>query len=133
MSHVEYHIALLRESEILTMMACLWKITQSFSLNCLFQVKTIVVDNDSTTIAKVQDTVNPDISKKSDSNHRKKSFIRILVNLTTSHKVIKIWRLDHTYKDVLHILWSKPKDVVISYLVTYWKGKSSLTCKVSTK
>lgn len=47
------------------------------------------MDKDSTTIANMRDTVNPDISKQSDSNHTKKGFARILVNLSTSHKVLK--------------------------------------------
>ena len=47
------------------------------------------MDNDSTTIARVRATVDPNISKKADSNHTKKGFTGSLVSLSTTHKVLK--------------------------------------------
>lgn len=47
------------------------------------------MDNDSTTIAIVRATVDPDTSITSDSNYTKKGSTSSLVNLSTSHKVLK--------------------------------------------
>lgn len=47
------------------------------------------MDNDSTTIARVKAPVNPNISKRSDSNHTKKGFTGALVELSSAHKVLR--------------------------------------------
>ena len=47
------------------------------------------MDNDSTTIARVKATVNPNIRKKSDSNHTKKGFTGALVELSSTHKALR--------------------------------------------
>ncbi|XP_062566154.1 uncharacterized protein LOC134228511 [Saccostrea cucullata] len=52
-------------------------------------VQTLVMDNDSTTIARVRATVDPTITKKSDSNHTRKGFMGSLVELGNTYKVLK--------------------------------------------
>ena len=47
------------------------------------------MDNDSTTVARVKATVDPNITKRSDSNHTKKGFIGKLVELSNVFKVLK--------------------------------------------
>ena len=47
------------------------------------------MDNDSTTIARLRATVDPDIKKKADINHTKKGFTGSLVELGNTHKVLK--------------------------------------------
>ncbi|XP_056017087.1 uncharacterized protein LOC125673339 [Ostrea edulis] len=46
------------------------------------RVQTLVMDNDSTTIARVKATVDPTIKKKSDSNHTRKGFTGSLIEPT---------------------------------------------------
>ncbi|KAK3090923.1 hypothetical protein FSP39_015740 [Pinctada imbricata] len=53
------------------------------------KINTLVMDNDSTTISRVKATVDPDITKKSDSNHTKKGFTGNLIDLSNTHKVLK--------------------------------------------
>lgn len=53
------------------------------------KVTTLVMDNDSTTIARLRATVDPDIKKKVDSNHMKKGFTGSLVEISNTHKVLK--------------------------------------------
>lgn len=53
------------------------------------RVQTLVMDNDSTTIARVKATVDPAITKKSDSNHTRKGFTGSLVELGNTYKVLK--------------------------------------------
>jgi hypothetical protein len=52
-------------------------------------VAILVMDNDSTTLARVKAVVNPNISKKSDSNHTKTGFTGNLVDLSNKHKVLR--------------------------------------------
>lgn len=47
------------------------------------------MDNDSTTIARVKATVDPAITKKSDSNHTLKGLTGSLVELGNTYKVLK--------------------------------------------
>jgi hypothetical protein len=47
------------------------------------------MDNDSTTIARVRATVDPNITKRSDRNHTKKGLTGALMELANSHKVLK--------------------------------------------
>ncbi|XP_055999188.1 uncharacterized protein LOC125656742 [Ostrea edulis] len=54
-----------------------------------FQVTTLIMDNDSTTLARVKASVNPNISKKSDSNHTKKGFTGSLIELSNQYKVLR--------------------------------------------
>ena len=44
------------------------------------------MDNDSTTIARLRATVEPDIKKKADINHTKKGFTGSLVTLRDDHE-----------------------------------------------
>lgn len=53
------------------------------------KIDTLIMDNDSTTIARVKVQVNPNISKRSDSNHTKKGFTSALVELSSAHKVLR--------------------------------------------
>ena len=53
------------------------------------KVNTLVMDNDSTTIARVRATVDPNIKKKCDSNHTRKGFTSKLIELSNIHKVLK--------------------------------------------
>ncbi|XP_056006937.1 DNA polymerase III PolC-type-like [Ostrea edulis] len=53
------------------------------------KMETLVMDNDSTTIARLRTTVDPDIKKKADSNHTKKGFTGSLVEMSSIHKVLK--------------------------------------------
>lgn len=55
----------------------------------LIQVGTFVMDNDSTTIAKVKATVSPNIEKRADRNHTKKGFAGALLELGNTHKLLK--------------------------------------------
>lgn len=48
------------------------------------QVNTLVMDNDSTTIARVKATVDPNIRKKCDSNHTLKVFTGKLVDMSNT-------------------------------------------------
>lgn len=52
-------------------------------------MQTLVMDNDSTTIARVKATVDPAITKKSDGNHTRKGFTGSLVELGNTYKVLK--------------------------------------------
>lgn len=53
------------------------------------KVGTFVMDNDSTTIAKVKATVSPNIEKRADRNHTKKGFTGALLELGNTHKLLK--------------------------------------------
>ncbi|XP_062617807.1 uncharacterized protein LOC134279410 isoform X3 [Saccostrea cucullata] len=53
------------------------------------KVTTLIMDNDSTTLSRVKASVNPNISKKSDSNHTKKGFTGSLIELSNQHKVLR--------------------------------------------
>lgn len=53
------------------------------------QVNTLVMDNDSTTIARVKATVDPNIRKKCDSNHTRKGFTGKLVDMSNTFKALK--------------------------------------------
>ncbi|XP_062570283.1 uncharacterized protein LOC134232355 [Saccostrea cucullata] len=52
------------------------------------KVDTVIMDNDSTTMARVKDNVDPNMSKRSDSNHTKKGFTGALVELSSNNKVL---------------------------------------------
>ena len=54
---------------------------------------TLVMDNDSTTIARLRATCDPDIKKKADINHTKKGFTGSLVVLGNTHKVLKTFKM----------------------------------------
>ena len=58
-------------------------------MSTYFKVDTIVMDNDSTTIARAKATIDPELKKKSDQNHTKKSVINSLMDLSTTHKQLK--------------------------------------------
>ncbi|XP_055999332.1 uncharacterized protein LOC125677071 [Ostrea edulis] len=53
------------------------------------KVGTLVMDNDSTTIARVKATVDPHITKRADRNHTKKGFTGALMELANTHKLLK--------------------------------------------
>nr|XP_034337052.1 uncharacterized protein LOC117692638 [Crassostrea gigas] len=53
------------------------------------QVNTLVMDNDSTTIARVKATVDPNIRKKCDSNHTRKGFTGKLLDMSNTFKALK--------------------------------------------
>ena len=52
-------------------------------------VDTIIADDDTTTIAKIKQSVNPDIKKKSDKNHVKKNIGNALYSLRNKHKKLQ--------------------------------------------
>ena len=49
----------------------------------------MTIDNDSTTIARVKAIVNPNIKRKSDSNHSEKGVTGALVELSSTHKALR--------------------------------------------
>lgn len=53
------------------------------------KVDTLVMDNDSTTIARLRATVDSTISKQADKNHTKKGFTSSLFDLINSYKILK--------------------------------------------
>ncbi|XP_048749762.1 uncharacterized protein LOC125647095 [Ostrea edulis] len=53
------------------------------------KVSTLVMDNDSTTIARVKSTVDKSITKRCDSNHTKKGFTASLIELSKTHKLLR--------------------------------------------
>lgn len=53
------------------------------------KVNILVMDNDYTTIARVKATMDPNIRKKCDSIHSRKSFPGKLVNMRKSPKALK--------------------------------------------
>ncbi|XP_061183916.1 uncharacterized protein LOC133192080 isoform X3 [Saccostrea echinata] len=55
----------------------------------LDQVSTLVMDNDSTTIARVKSTVDKNIRKQCDSNHTKKGFTASLIELSKTQKLLR--------------------------------------------
>ena len=55
-------------------------------------VDTIIADDDTTTIAKIKQSVNPDIKKKSDKNHVKKNIGNALYSLRNKHKKLQTRR-----------------------------------------
>ncbi|XP_061175979.1 uncharacterized protein LOC133184928 [Saccostrea echinata] len=57
------------------------------------KIGTLVMDNDSTTIAHVKATVDPTINKRADKNHTKKGFTGALIELANTHKVLKNQKL----------------------------------------
>lgn len=60
-----------------------------FKKNDELKVNTLVMDNDSTTIARVKATVDPNIRKKCDSNHTRKGFTGKLVDMSNTFKALK--------------------------------------------
>lgn len=63
--------------------------TTFLNIQYKLKVNTLVMDNDSTTIARVKATVDPNITKKSDSNHTRKGFTGKLVDMSTTYRVLK--------------------------------------------
>ncbi|XP_069135615.1 uncharacterized protein [Argopecten irradians] len=57
------------------------------------RVQTLVMDNDSTTIARVKATVDHSITKKSDGNHIRKGLGGSLVELSKTHKVLRNYKV----------------------------------------
>ncbi|XP_062603151.1 uncharacterized protein LOC134264915 [Saccostrea cucullata] len=57
------------------------------------KIGTLVMDNDSTTIAHVKATVDPTINKRADKNHTRKGFTGALIELANTHKVLKNQKL----------------------------------------
>ena len=55
----------------------------------IYEVTTLVMDNDSATIARLRASVDPDIKKKPYINHTKKGILVSLVELSNTHKVLK--------------------------------------------
>lgn len=53
------------------------------------KVSTLVMDNDSTTIARVKSTVDQNITKRCDSNHTRKGFTASLIELSKAHKLLR--------------------------------------------
>lgn len=53
------------------------------------KVSTLVMDNDSTTIARVKSTVDQNITKRCDSNHTRKGFTASLTELSKAHKLLR--------------------------------------------
>ena len=54
-----------------------------------FKVSAIVMDNDTTTIARLRATVDPDILKMTDQNHTKKSIGSTLIEMSDKHKILR--------------------------------------------
>lgn len=52
-------------------------------------VETIIADDDTTTIARIKQNVNPSIKKKSDKNHVKKNIGSALYSLRNKHKKLQ--------------------------------------------
>lgn len=52
-------------------------------------VKTIIADNDTTTIARIKQNVNPSIKKMSDKNHVKKNIGNALYSLRNKNKKLQ--------------------------------------------
>lgn len=65
----------------------------TFLITGIFQVSTLIMDSDSTTLSRVKASVDSTICKRSDSNHIKKSFISALFQLGTIHKQLKNHKL----------------------------------------
>lgn len=53
------------------------------------KVSTLVMDNDSTTIARLKSTVDQNITKRCDSNHTRKGFTASLIELSKAHKLLR--------------------------------------------
>lgn len=53
------------------------------------KVSTLVMDNDSTTIARVKSTVDQIITKRCYSNHTRKGFTASLIELSKAHKLLR--------------------------------------------
>lgn len=55
----------------------------------IYEMTTLVMDNDSATTARLRASVDPDIKKKPYINHTKKGFPGSLVELSNTHRVLK--------------------------------------------
>lgn len=77
------------------------------------KVDTLIMDNDSTTIARVKAQINPNISKRSDSNHTKKGFTGALVELSSAHKVLRNVK-GGTWNDASCTVFSRIRTTLLS-------------------
>lgn len=83
-------------------------------------VQTLVMANDSTTIARVKATVDPVITKNSDGNHTRKRFKGSLVELGNTYKVLKNNRVrSHIERCFMYCVKQNSDNSILPGVVTY--------------
>lgn len=73
-------------------------------------VSTIIADDDTTTISRLRQNVNPAIQKKSDRNHIRKNFSSCLYDLKKKHKSLSTRIIQYLLKCFNYLLAQKPRE-----------------------
>lgn len=73
-------------------------------------INTLIMDDDSTSIAKVRNEVNPSVTKANDSNHLKKSFTSKLYAISKKHRSLNFSLISHLGKCFMYAIKQNEND-----------------------